>query len=297
MIELKPVEVSDKAWMERYMKEEDSQSADFSFATIFGWNDTFCQRAGEYGGRLILKLCHVSPPIYSFPIGAGDLKPVIDAILRDCGEAKLRIRGITKENVPKLVELYGDEIEITADEHAWDYLYSAEKLASLSGKKLHAKRNYINRFLAQNPDWSFEPMTEDNLEECIAMNRQWVGMNEDAKNENYSAEIKALKRVFENFSALGLDGGLLRVSGRLVAYTIGEKLSSNTFVSHYEKAFPDVDGAYPMINREFARYIREKYPEVIYINREDDMGHENLRKAKQSYYPDGMVEKYTATWK
>lgn len=297
MIKLKPVEVADKLWMEKYMREEDSRSADFAFSTIFAWNDTYCQQAGEYGGRLILKLYHVDPPIYSFPIGAGPLGPVIDAILRDCGAAKLRIRGVTRENIAELQALYPNEIEITPDEMAWDYLYSAEKLATLSGKKLHAKRNYINRFIAENPDWSFEAITAENLEECRAMNEQWMEKNTAERHENFNAERMALARIFGNFSQLGLDGGLIRVQGNVIAFTIGERLNSDTFVSHYEKAFSDIDGAYPMINREFARYILEKYPDVQYINREDDMGHENLRKAKQSYYPEAMVEKYTATWK
>ena len=297
MIELKPVELTDKRWMEKYMREENSRSADFSFATIYAWNQTYCQQAGEYGGRLILKLFHVEPPIYSFPIGAGPLKPVIDAMLRDCGQEKLHIRGVTRENLEQLLSLYPGQFAVSADEEAWDYLYEAEKLAALSGKKLHAKRNYINRFMADYPDWRFEAITEDNLPECAEMNREWVLKNVEEHHTNYNAELMALHRVFENFRALELEGGLLRVGGRVIAYTIGEKLCTDTFVSHYEKAFAEIDGAYPMINREFARYILEKHPETRYINREEDMGLENLRKAKQSYYPAGMVEKYTATWK
>ena len=109
-------------------------------------------------------------------------------------------------------------------------------------------------------------------------------------------EQLALKRAFQDFDFLGLEGGLLRTKGEVVAFTIGEKQNGDTYTVHFEKAFSRVRGAYPMINREFVRYVRQLYPEVVYINREDDMGMENLRKAKRSYYPDFMVEKYTASF-
>lgn len=296
MISLKPVDIDDKLWIDRFAMEEDSKSADFCFTTIFAWSDTYRQRVGQYGDRLILKLHHCDPPIYSFPIGSGDLKPAIEALISDSGP-HLKIRGVTKENLAKLEALFPNRFEILQDTYAWDYIYLAEKMAELSGKKLHAKRNHINRFISDNPNWCIEPITPGNLHECVEMNAEWVARNASEKHESYNAEVLALKRVFGNFAALKLEGAVLRVNGVVVAYTIGEKLNSDTYVVHFEKAFSDVNGAYTMINREFARYICRKYPEVIFINREEDMGRENLRKAKQSYYPDRMVEKYTAVLK
>ncbi|NLF34937.1 MAG: DUF2156 domain-containing protein, partial [Clostridiales bacterium] len=107
-------------------------------------------------------------------------------------------------------------------------------------------------------------------------------------------EDKALHLATRDFNALGLEGGLLRVYGEVVAFTIGDRLTEDTYDVHFEKAYPELPGAYAMINREFARRMRELHPELRYFNREDDMGLEGLRKAKESYYPDLMAEKHTA---
>ena len=129
------------------------------------------------------------------------------------------------------------------------------------------------------------------------MNEGWTEELERLRGRTNPEERLALELAFRNFDTLGLEGGLLRVNGEVVAFTIGEKQNADTYTVHFEKAFPEVQGAYPMINREFVRYITKLHPEMLYINREDDMGMENLRKAKRSYYPDLMVEKYMATYR
>ena len=171
-----------------------------------------------------------------------------------------------------------------------------EKLVLLPGRKLHAKRNHINFFI-ENNDWTFEPITRENLGECRKMNEEWYREKGQSCNAGLANERRAVDKCFENYSELGLEGGLLRASGRIVAYTIGEPLNSDTYVIHVEKAFSSIRGAYQMINREFASYIRDNHPHIIYVNREDDMGDKGLRRAKLSYYPDRMIEKYTARYK
>ena len=120
-----------------------------------------------------------------------------------------------------------------------------------------------------------------------------MGTQQDA-TETIVGERLAMQKAFAAYRELQLDGGILRVNGEAIAFTIGERLSRDTYVVHFEKSISDLRGTYPMINREFVRHICEKYPEIQYINREEDMGLENLRKAKRSYYPDFMVEKYLA---
>ena len=99
----------------------------------------------------------------------------------------------------------------------------------------------------------------------------------------------------DHFEALGLEGGLIRINGSVAAFTIGDRLNGDTYDVHFEKAYAGIQGAYAMINREFARWVREHHPDIKYLNREEDMGVEGLRKAKESYYPDLLLEKYTAT--
>jgi hypothetical protein len=179
----------------------------------------------------------------------------------------------------------------------FDYLYEAEKMASFAGKKLHAKRNYVNRFTAAYPDYVFEPITESNISDCLLTDGLWLYAKDDDEFDNISGEVSALEACLINFCELNADGGLIRLSpgGTVIAFAIGERLSGDTFVTHFEKALTDIDGSYQIINRDFTRYVLEKYPEIKYINREEDMGLENLRKAKRSYYPDIMEEKFLVT--
>lgn len=295
MINFKSVGLEDKLWIDRLLASEDSMSADFNFTNIYVWDNTYRQKVAEFSGRLLIRLMYCCTPFYAFPVGGGDLKAAVEALREDAAAfgAPLKIRGITSENLLLLEALYPGEFEVADDCFSFDYVYTAQKLAELPGKKLSSKRNHINRFVESN-DWSFEPVTEENLRECIAMSEEWYQQNRE--HGNFEDERLALDRAFQSFKYLGLEGGILRSSGQIIGFTIGERLNSNTYIVHFEKAFSHIQGSYAMINREFARYVRERFPRLVYINREDDMGVENLKKAKRSYYPDLMVEKFTATW-
>ncbi|MDE5777214.1 MAG: phosphatidylglycerol lysyltransferase domain-containing protein [Lachnospiraceae bacterium] len=177
-----------------------------------------------------------------------------------------------------------------------DYIYLREKLASLSGKKLHGKRNHIHRFEEQNPDWRYETITEENTAECERMAMQWCMKNCMGEMENIEYEkideSKLVVYALRNREIFGMTGGALRVAGNIVAITLGEPLTEDTFVVHFEKAFSEIQGAYPMINREF---VRNELSGYVYVNREEDMGLPGLRKAKLSYRPDILLEKGVIT--
>lgn len=300
MPEFLPVRLSDIDWIRPIVLKENTKNADFSFTSIYAWGDVFHAKAGKFDGCLVIRLVIDEKIGYSFPIGCDDqdvIKSIINklkAYAAQNGE-QFRLVSLTNDKLPFLELHFPGMFDISPNTDLFDYVYSAEKLAGLAGKKLHAKRNYINRFIALN-DWSFEPIDESNLDECITVDRIWAtGKTEDLVT--VAGEKVALEKSFADFKSMYLDGGLLRISGKICAYTVGERLSTDTYVVHFEKALPDVEGAYQMINREFVRYIIGKYPDIIYINREDDMGLPNLRKAKRSYYPEFMVEKYTAVLK
>ena len=178
------------------------------------------------------------------------------------------------------------------DRDCFDYIYSIEKLSTFSGKKLHGKRNFCNRFEKEH-SWEFRRLTPELMPWCMGMLGAWQGSYE-APPEGLDDEHAAIVRGFMRWRELGLEGGVLFADGKIAGFTVGEVISSDTFDVHFEKAFASMPGAYPMVCREFSRQIMADHPEIVYLNREDDMGHENLRSAKQEYYPEFLLTKYTA---
>ena len=294
MIELHPVTLADKAWVDPLVWAEGSASADFNFGNMFLWDHAFCQRIGRIGDRVIAMPCYCEKPFFAWPVGTGDIRPVLEELRAYAAEQgfPLTLRGVTAEHLSILDELYGGKYTLEADRDYWDYLYTVEKLAELKGKKLHGKRNHIHRFEEQN-DWRFEPMESRHFPACKELLDMWMASCGEDEQDGIFDEYEALQKAFLHYEELGLDGGVLYSGDTLIAFTIGEPICEHTFDVHFEKAMSLIQGSYPMINREFVRYIREKYPSIQWINREDDTGRLSLRKSKESYYPDRMVEKYT----
>ena len=166
-------------------------------------------------------------------------------------------------------------------------------MADLPGKKLHQKRNHIRRFDDNNPDWMFHPITKDNMHLCLEMEKEWANLKDANEDKSLSAETVAIIEALYQMDALEMEGGVITAGGRPVAFSLGSLTTPECFNVHFEKAFADIQGSYPTIAREMARMVRERHPEVKWLNREDDMGLEGLRKAKLSYYPEILLEKYT----
>lgn len=174
-------------------------------------------------------------------------------------------------------------------ERDWaDYIYSREKLTTLAGKKLHGKRNHIKRFMDAHPEWRYERITEDNVEECVAMARNWCRANCSLEDDEKEEEFHLVIRALRNLNALHMIGGLLRTGEGVIAFTLGSPISADTFDVSFEKAYGELQGAYPMINQQFVLHELQDY---TYINREEDVGVEGLRKAKLSYHPEILLGK------
>jgi len=200
------------------------------------------------------------------------------------------MESLTEKEVNFIQDNFSN-ITINPDPDLDDYVYSGEKLRSLSGKKLHSKRNHINKFKAMYPDYKYVQITPSYIDKCIEFTDWWL-MNKwgSAQSEDYINEMNSVTEFLTNFQFFGLSGGMLMYGEKIIAFTIGEKLNKNTCVVHVEKADTRYEGAYTMINN---LYISENWPEIEYVNREEDMGIEGIRKAKNSYYPDIMIKKYS----
>jgi len=297
MVNLSEPQLSDQGWLADLALRSNLRSADYSFGVIYCWSDMMHPFLARVGDRLLLRNVVSDDVFYSYPVGSGDARPVLEAIREDAAAlgAPVCICGITPEHLPELADWYGKEPELTTDKRFSDYVYSAESLATLSGKKMHQKKNHLNRFMAEN-DWSFEPITPANIGECQELSSEWFIDNSEERDAGYTSEIRAIRKTLEHYFELGFDGGLIRVAGAAAAFTIGERIG-DTCYTHFEKAQHHANGGYTIINQQFAAYMLEKYPDLKYMNREEDMGFENLRKAKESYHPEFMVDKYTAVWR
>lgn len=298
MLLLKNITPELKSEIEPICKTENSRSADFCFGNIYMWDKRFDQSVAVCGDRLITLLHRKGEKYFAFPIGQGDIVPCFDSMKEYCriNGIPLKICGICEEHLELLNSAFPDEFELTEDRDFSDYIYDIDKLCEYPGKQLHAKRNYCNRFEHQY-SWHFEPLTKELLPECLEMLNNWNAVSQDRLSSDIEYENDAIMRGFELFDLLGLEGGVLYADNRIVGFTLGEIISDDTFCIHFEKAYPDIDGAYPMVCREMARQIRKIHPSICYVNREDDMGNPSLRKSKLSYKPHSILTKYIAEWR
>ncbi len=302
MIEFQSPQLADKAWIDQLLSLAGYRGCEYNFTNLYTWKDAYNHQVARLDDFLAVRLCGGLGCSYLYPAGSGDRAAAVAALRADAEERgqPLRLVCLTKEQTGELEALFPGRFRFESDRDGWDYLYEIDRLADLGGKKLHGKRNHINRFLENNPTWVYEPITPDSLAECLEMDKEWYRrsmIREGAAEErDLGDEGRALRLAIEHYRELGLEGGLIRVYGEVVAFTMGDVLTSDTFDVHFEKAYGELQGAYAMINREFARWVRANHPGIRYLNREDDMGVEGLRKAKESYCPDLMVEKYSAVW-
>ena len=275
-----------------------------SFGVIYLWKDVYSTEFTRSGNFLVLRYRDPDNDFtgYAFPFGDPDDDAALKALLlelkneADASCFPLCIGPMVKEDMERLERIFPGKFEFTPFRDQADYIYSRDKLADLPGRKLHGKRNHISNF-KKDGDWSYEAVTNENIGECLEIDKSWL----EAKNSNGSAvneavieEQSAVHYALKNMKELGLTGGLLRKSGRAVAFAIGEPLTDEVYCVHIEKALSSVDGAYPVINQEFVRNACAGYK---YINREDDNGDEGLRRAKLSYYPEIILDKYYAVLK
>ncbi|MBQ6371544.1 MAG: DUF2156 domain-containing protein [Oscillospiraceae bacterium] len=297
MIQFHPVTLNCKASMDPVISAENSRSADFNFGNIYIWDKRYRQLICRIGDRIAVKLRYEGKPTFVFPIGTGPLRPAIEALheFADYKKYPFTLRGITEENLALLESEYPGCFEFTEDTSCADYIYSIEKLSTYSGKALHGKKNHCNRFEAEHK-WEFTPITREIIPKCLDMLLIWDEDNAERLDKSISYEHDAIIRAFAAYEELELLGGVLIADGEIVGFSIGEPACSDTFDVHFEKAVYTMNGAYPMVCREMSRLVMQRYPDIRYINREDDMGFETLRQSKLSYKPEYLLKKYTARW-
>lgn len=297
-IEFHKIELEDKEKINSYLQKKKYRSCDLVFANIYLWSRKYPTQYAIVEDTLIFRgIAEDGGPSVTFP--AGDMEQVpraMEAVFQwfDKQQARFRMHLVQEKEFALLDSWYPGKLQITYNRDIADYVYETEKLATLAGKKLHGKRNHINRFQENYPQWAYEPLTKENVEDCFQMALKWrqeMQCEIDLeKRDEMCVTLNALRLLQE----LELKGGLLRTEpqGEVIAFTIGEPLGKDMFVVHIEKAFAEIQGAYPMINQQFVLREAQEYK---YVNREEDTGSEGLRKAKLSYRPAFLIEKGVVT--
>ena len=291
MIEFKPITLETKAVYERYLLDGKERGCDYTFANLYLWGR---QRATILHDHMVLFSQYNRRSVYPYPLGSGDKKPVLDAIIADADKRGIpcRITGVGEDARKTLEELYPGMFRFHCDRDAYDYVYAIDDLADLKGRKYHRKRNHYKRFQNNFPDYTVAPLSQENLPRVRQMITAWYENRlKEHPESDYHMERAALEKALRQYRELEMEGLVLLNGDDVLAVTMGSRVSDNTIDVQFEKARSDVDGAYTAINCEFARYLRNKYPHIQFLNREEDMGIEGLRKAKQSYYPHHMIEK------
>lgn len=296
MLNFSPIKPEDKSLFDSFLRHCGERGCEYSFVNLFLWGR---QKATVHLGNLAFFCQFNRRSVYLFPLGE-NVKPTLDAIISDSQKRGIpcRLTSLTREDQEKLEQWYPGRFRFHPDRDSYDYIYSIDNLAELRGKKLQRKRNHINRFRLLHSGYTTAPITDENTPQVAQMVEQWYARRKALDpTVNFTLEQAAITKALRFRKALGMDGLILMDKGQILAMTMGSFLSEDTFDIHFEKAVAEDDGAYAAINREFARYLREKYPQLKWLNREDDVGLEGLRKAKLSYYPDRLVEKSWACLK
>lgn len=292
MIHFKLVEISDKKDIDSCLEINTYRACDFCFTNMYAWNAKFKTHFAIKDQTLFLRFNEVDGEVYyMMPIGKMRLDKAFDEMIADAKQTGIpfQMKGITLRMWECIEAVMPDRFERTHDRNNDEYVYLSEKLIRLSGKKLQSKRNHINRFKAENPDWQYVPITTDHeIKQCLEMLDEWgEEKEEETSDKSLRYDLIATQVMLENLKILDLKAGAIKVNGKIMAFSIGERLVDDTFVVHVEKAYADMNGAYTIMNQQF---IEHEASEFMYVNREDDLGIESLRKAKQSYQPDLMIQ-------
>lgn len=180
------------------------------------------------------------------------------------------------------------DLKVVFDRDNSDYVYATKNMIRLSGNRYHTPKNHINRF-SKHHVWEYQPLTADLISECLRVQEEWCLSKNCSESHGLINEDRAINEALTHFGQLKYQGGVIRVGGKVEAFTLGELLNPETVVIHIEKANPDLPGLNPLIQQQF---LLHTWSHIPWVNREQDLGIEGLRKSKMSYHPEFLVEKF-----
>ena len=290
-MEFRTLTPQDRTAYEALLQDSGERGCEYSFTNLYMWGR---QKVAFLPNHAVFFSQFNRKSVYLYPVGKEVKKPVIEAIIEDAKQRGIpcRFSGLTETDCEELHRMFPNRFRCHFDRDTFDYVYDINDLADLKGRKYQKKRNHLNRFRAEKPNCQLIPICQANLPAITQLSQLWYQRRlADNPHGDYQMEQAALQKALRDFEALKLEGLMLVEDDAVLAFAMGSRLNKDTFDIHFEKALDPNDGTYAAINQGFAAYLREKYPEILWLNREEDMGLEGLRKAKLSYNPHHMVEK------
>ncbi len=299
----KPVTLDDKDVIDLYLKDKNLEISELTFTNLYLWNQgqSFSYRVID--DFLVVKSLDINDNCMIFlPVGKTaeqnespeKLRKVIEKLIEECEDENFFfIRSLTDKMKSRLEVAFPEDFEFTPTPEYSDYVYDVEKLINLSGRKFHSKKNQFNKF-KKLYKFEYIPLTVENAQILIDSQCQWFNHNNVLVYADLEIERKGIIQVINNIEHLDVDGAYITIDNKIAAFTLAEQLSDDTVVIHIEKAVDDFPGAYQAINK---LYLENRWSDMTYVNRECDLGIEGLRKAKESYRPVFMVDKYKAVLK
>ena len=290
MTDFKPIEIQDKPLFDEFLRKDPPQVSELTFTNLFIWRHHYQPAWLEWNDCILIIFRPQKGMTYGLsPFGPGDKKSALDVLCKEIAKqtSDVRICRVGEEFVTNHVD--PAKYAVVNDRNNSDYVYLAKDLINLSGNKYHRKKNHLNQFI-KNHAFEYHPLNAELVKRVLGMQETWCQIRECVLKPDLLAEDFAVHEALTHFEELGYQGGAILINSEVEGFALGEPLNADTAVIHIEKANPDVLGLYAAINQLFCLNAWSK---VTYINREQDMGVEGLRKAKESYYPHHMVNKYT----
>ncbi|MFH1351527.1 MAG: phosphatidylglycerol lysyltransferase domain-containing protein [Pseudomonadota bacterium] len=289
--QFRPIQLEDRDFIHDILTKYQPETSEWTFTNLFIWRSHYGYHWSMHGDWLLVLSIETSKGVYALaPIGPPSRRGVTLTLLEWLREEK----GAVPARIERADQRLVAEIEgttaflIEPDRDQFDYIYRSTDLITLAGRKYHGKRNHINKFRRTYP-FSYASFEDKYMKPCLELAERWCVLHRCEDDLNLAGEWDAVHEILTNFHALKIRGGVILIENQVKAFALGEPLNDQTATVHIEKADPDIPELYAMINQQ---YCEKTWRDMAFINREQDLGESGLRKAKLSYYPDHLVEKY-----
>ena len=294
-INFRPITLEDKPLFDRYFQQRRYENAHMNFTNLFMWRTLYNIQWTLAGEALLMKAAWNDKEFALMPVAPPtQLANVVDTWLdyfQGIGQP-FKMRGVERFMMEEMERLRPGYFSFAGDRDNYDYVYPVQDLIDLKGRKYHSKKNHINSFYRTYGESGYLPLCEALAPDCIATLIEWCEKRGCDNDPILRSERDAIIEVLNCINDLSIKGGVILLNDKVEAFTFGEQINDDTAVIHVEKGNPDIRGIYPVINQSFCRY---EWSGLTYVNREEDMGLEGLRKAKESYGPVKMIEKFVVT--